>query len=64
MVDVAVPCLDDIGGVHLVIEKGKRYEVETTIDLTLWMEEETHEDAIEKMRAEAVVPFGTAMWPV
>ncbi|WP_282960265.1 hypothetical protein [Burkholderia dolosa] len=39
-------------------------QLETTIDLTQWMDQPTHEDAIEKMQADAVVQFGTAMWPL
>jgi hypothetical protein len=37
---------------------------EMSLDLALWMEETTHDDAIDKMINDAVVPFGTAMWPV
>lgn len=32
------------------------------IDLSQWFEEETHDAAVEMMEADAVVPFGTALW--
>ncbi|CAB3763128.1 hypothetical protein [Paraburkholderia humisilvae] len=33
------------------------------IDLKDWFDAETHEAAAEMMQSDAVVPFGTAMWP-
>jgi len=35
----------------------------TTIELSQWFEEETHDAAVEMMESDAVVPFGTALWP-
>ncbi|WP_256581235.1 MULTISPECIES: hypothetical protein [unclassified Pseudomonas] len=29
-----------------------------------WFEAPTHDAAVEMMQADAVVPFGTAMWPL
>ncbi|PHM36597.1 conserved hypothetical protein [Xenorhabdus innexi] len=34
------------------------------IELNEWFEEETFEEAVEIMQEKAVVPVGTAMWPV
>lgn len=36
----------------------------TTIELNEWFEEETFEEAVEIMQEKAVVPVGTAMWPI
>ncbi len=36
---------------------------EEELQLDDWFEAETHDAAVEMMKAEAVVPFGTAMWP-
>jgi hypothetical protein len=33
------------------------------IELQQWFDVETHEAAAEMMQSDAVVPFGTAMWP-
>jgi hypothetical protein len=35
----------------------------TAIELSQWFEEETHDAAVEMMESDAVVPFGTALWP-
>ncbi|MBC8950199.1 hypothetical protein BDE27_1734 [Xenorhabdus ehlersii] len=35
-----------------------------TIELSEWFEEETFEEAVEIMQEKAVVPVGTAMWPI
>ncbi len=37
--------------------------MENAIELDEWLEEPTHDDAVEMMNAQAVVPFGTALWP-
>jgi hypothetical protein len=37
--------------------------LETELQLDDWFEAPTHEAAVEMMQADAVVPFGTAMWP-
>ncbi|TNH41550.1 hypothetical protein EP164_21940 [Photorhabdus luminescens subsp. sonorensis] len=37
--------------------------MENPIELDEWLEEPTHDDAVEMMNAQAVVPFGTALWP-
>ncbi|MDR7021055.1 MULTISPECIES: hypothetical protein [Aeromonas] len=34
------------------------------INLDSWLNEETFEAAVEMMKSEAVVHFGTAMWPI
>lgn len=34
-----------------------------SFELSQWFEEETHDAAVEMMEADAVVPFGTALWP-
>ncbi|KVO33348.1 hypothetical protein [Burkholderia ubonensis] len=34
------------------------------IDLLEWMQEATHPEAVDMMVADAVVPFGTALWPL
>ncbi|KVE31250.1 MULTISPECIES: hypothetical protein [unclassified Burkholderia] len=34
------------------------------IDLLDWMQEDTHPQAVDMMVEDAVVPFGTALWPV
>ncbi len=39
-------------------------DLETELQLDEWFEAPTHEAAVEMMQADAVVPFGTAMWPV
>ncbi|WP_419793994.1 hypothetical protein MYA83_23675 [Pseudomonas palleroniana] len=38
-------------------------DLETELQLDDWFEALTHEAAVEMMQADAVVPFGTAMWP-
>jgi hypothetical protein len=38
-------------------------DLETELQLDDWFEAPTHEAAVEMMQADAVVPFGTAMWP-
>ncbi|CDL85362.1 hypothetical protein Xszus_01345 [Xenorhabdus szentirmaii] len=37
---------------------------DTNIELNQWFEEETFEEAVEIMQEKAVVPVGTAMWPL
>jgi hypothetical protein len=39
-------------------------DLETELQLDEWFEAPTHEAAVEMMQADAVVPFGTAMWPL
>ncbi|WP_454842067.1 hypothetical protein [Pseudomonas hormoni] len=39
-------------------------DLETELQLDDWFEAPTHEAAVEMMQADAVVPFGTAMWPL
>lgn len=34
------------------------------IELDAWFQEETFAEAVEMMQDKAVVPFGTALWPV
>ena len=34
------------------------------IELLDWMQEDTHPEAVDMMVEDAVVPFGTALWPV
>ncbi len=36
--------------------------IEEQIELSEWLEIETHEEAVEIMEKEAVVPFGTSLW--
>jgi hypothetical protein len=38
-------------------------DLETELQLDDWFEAPTHDAAVEMMQADAVVPFGTAMWP-
>ena len=38
-------------------------DLETELQLDDWFEAPTHEAAEEMKQADAVVPFGTAMWP-
>jgi len=39
-------------------------DLDTELQLDDWFEAPTHEAAVEMMQADAVVPFGTAMWPL
>lgn len=41
-------------------------DLDTELQLDDWFEAPTHEAAVEMMQAQAdaVVPFGTAMWPL
>jgi hypothetical protein len=39
-------------------------DLDTELQLDDWFEASTHEAAVEMMQADAVVPFGTAMWPL
>ena len=39
-------------------------DLDTVLQLGEWLEAPTHEAAVEMMQADAVVPFGTAMWPL
>ncbi|WP_055135836.1 hypothetical protein QZH45_23330 [Pseudomonas corrugata] len=39
-------------------------DLETELQLDEWFEAPTHEAAVKMMQADAVVPFGTAMWPL
>ncbi|WP_279608061.1 hypothetical protein [Burkholderia ambifaria] len=34
------------------------------IELLDWMQEDTQPEAVDMMVEDAVVPFGTALWPV
>ncbi|KVM93671.1 hypothetical protein [Burkholderia diffusa] len=36
----------------------------TQIELLDWMQEDTPPEAVDMMVEDAVVPFGTALWPV
>jgi len=54
----------------LVVRERRRFAMqnveqvrEEELQLDDWFEAETHDAAVEMMKAEAVVPFGTAMWP-
>ncbi|WP_296261545.1 MULTISPECIES: hypothetical protein [unclassified Pseudomonas] len=38
--------------------------LEEELQLDDWFEAPTHDAAVEMMQADAVVPFGTAMWPL
>lgn len=39
------------------------HTLEEELQLDDWFEAPTHDAAVEMMKADAVVPFGTAMWP-
>ncbi|MGY4662697.1 hypothetical protein ACVWZ9_003491 [Pseudomonas chlororaphis] len=39
-------------------------DLDTELQLDDWFEAATHEAAVEMMQADAIVPFGTAMWPL
>ena len=39
------------------------HDLETELHLGDWFGAPPHEAAVEMMQADAVVPFGTAMWP-
>ena len=38
-------------------------DLSTELQLDEWFEAPTHDAAVEMMQTDAVVPFGTAMWP-
>jgi hypothetical protein len=56
---------------HLPKKSSRRFtmqalekDLETELQLDDWFEAPTHDAAVEMMQADAVVPFGTAMWPL